>query len=159
MNVYAMNLQMLTTEAILILFIWFLFNFFHDKREYFRKAFQIINKLFYPIAVYIVLRYSVLERTPSDERLFTFFADYGNEFYRELFMNALLYIPVGMVFSVWIGPWAILIGFVMSIAIESWQFFNGTGLAQGTDVIMNTLGTAIGSLPWMAACLIKRMRR
>lgn len=37
----------------------------------------------------------------------------------------------------------------MDIEIESWQYMAGSGLAQGTDVIMNTLGAAIGSVPYV----------
>ena len=50
-----------------------------------------------------------------------------------------------------IGPVSltISIGFLISVSIESWQYFAGTGLAQGTDVIMNTLGAAIGTIPWV----------
>ena len=100
-------------------------------------------------ALYGVLRYTVLGRSPSSEHSFVFFAAHTNEFYREMFMNALLYFPLGLSLTVLLGPWSILAAFALSLGIESWQYFAGTGLAQGTDVIMNTFGAAIGALPWI----------
>lgn len=102
------------------------------------------------VAIYGILLYTVFGRTPSDNRTFVFAAPYTNEFHREMFMNALLYYPFGLSLSVFLGPWSILVAFLSSVAIESWQYLTGSGLAQGTDVIMNTLGAAIGALP----CLI-----
>lgn len=69
-------------------------------------------------------------------------------------MNGLLYVPFGINLSVLIGPWSVLAALILSVVIESWQFFAGTGLAQGSDVLMNTLGAAIGLIPYM---VIKRL--
>lgn len=74
-------------------------------------------------------------------------------------MNAFLYFPLGLSLSVLIGPWAILAAFVLSLGIETWQYFAGTGLAQGTDVICNTLGCAIGAIPWFVSRLMSRRKR
>ena len=81
--------------------------------------------------------------------LYGFINRYTNDFYRELFMNALLYYPFGLTLAAFIGPWSILAAFLCSFAVETWQYIAGTGLAQGTDVILNTLGCAIGTLPWI----------
>ena len=102
----------------------------------------------------------MLGRTPSEEHTFVFAASIGSEFFRELFMNALLYYPLGLSLSVFLGPWAILVAFLTSVAIESWQYLSGSGLAQGTDVIMNTLGAAIGVLPYLIVKhVVKRQKR
>ncbi len=76
--------------------------------------------------------------------------------YREMYMNALLYYPFGLSLTVLIGPWSILISFILSILIELWQYLAGTGVAQGTDVIMNSLGAAIGALPWIIVYFLKK---
>lgn len=102
------------------------------------------------VSLYGVLKCSVLGRTPTDKHVLTFWASYSNEFGRELFMNALLYYPFGLTLTGLIGPWSILVAFLLSVVIEVWQFSAGTGLAQGTDVIMNTVGCAVGALPWLA---------
>lgn len=67
-------------------------------------------------------------------------------------MNVFLYFPLGLTLSVLTGPWSVLMGFVLSLSIESWQYIAGTGLAQGTDVICNTLGVAVGMIHLMKIC-------
>jgi glycopeptide antibiotics resistance protein len=37
----------------------------------------------------------------------------------------------------------------MSLEIEAWQYYVYTGFAQATDVLCNTLGCAVGALPWL----------
>lgn len=64
-------------------------------------------------------------------------------------MNALLYYPFGLSLTVLIGSWSILVAFLTSTLIESWQYLSDSGLAQGTDVVMNTLGATIGVLPYL----------
>ena len=111
------------------------------------------------VAIYGVLSYTVLGRTPSEEHTFVF-ATHNSESGREMFMNALLYYPLGLSLSVFLGPWSILITFLSSVVIESWQYLSGSGLAQGTDVIMNTLGAAIGALPFLIVReIVKRQKR
>ncbi len=68
----------------------------------------------------------------------------------EIVYNALFFLPLGMYLSflnvtkkAWHG---ILIGFAVSIAFEAVQFVFKIGASDITDVIMNTLGTAIGVL-------------
>ena len=39
-----------------------------------------------------------------------------------------------------------IISFLLSLGIESWQFAAGTGIAQGTDVLCNTLGACMGGM-------------
>ena len=64
-------------------------------------------------------------------------------------MNAFLYFPLGLTLSCLIGPWAIVAGFMLSVSIESWQYLECTGLAQGTDVLCNTIGMAVASVSWV----------
>lgn len=132
--------------VILWLFIEFLIN--KINKPWSMLMWGAVNATGLLFALYCILFYTVLGRTPSDQHIFTFFAPYTNEFYREMLMNAFLYFPFGLTLSTLIGPVSILVGFVVSLAIESWQYFAGTGVAQGTDVIMNTLGAAIGTIPW-----------
>jgi len=68
----------------------------------------------------------------------------------EIVYNALFFLPLGMYLSflnvtkkAWHG---ILIGLTVSIAFEAVQFAFKIGASDITDVIMNTLGTAIGVL-------------
>lgn len=103
-----------------------------------------------------IMKFTVLGRVPTGQQTYSFAAQFDNEYYREMFMNALLYFPLGLSLTVLIGPWSILAAFMLSLGIETWQYFAGTGLAQGTDVIMNTLGAAIGALPFL---IVKRIQK
>lgn len=99
------------------------------------------------LATVLVLWLTVWNRTPSEEHVFTWAAAYTNEFFREMFMNAVLYVPFGLAACGLIGPWGVLAGFLLSAGVEAWQYATGAGLAQGTDVLCNTLGAAVGMLP------------
>ena len=66
-----------------------------------------------------------------------------------MLMNVFLFFPFGLSLTVLIGKWSVLAAFLLSVTIEVWQYYAGTGLAQGTDVICNTLGCAIGMIPWV----------
>ena len=60
-------------------------------------------------------------------------------------MNCFLYFPFGLTLGevqrrkVWSGA------FFVSLLIEIWQFMAGTGVAQGTDLLCNTIGAVLGS--------------
>lgn len=145
---YATNLSTIYLYIASGLLFWTFLSGLAQKRRKLKNAWKSVNFIGVLIAFYGILSYTVLHRVPSDNHIFTFFADYSNESYREMLMNAFLYYPFGLTLSTLIGPVSILVGFVVSLAIESWQYFAGTGVAQGTDVIMNTLGAAIGAIPW-----------
>ena len=121
-----------------------------------RKFWIIFNVIICLPVLYLVLRYTVLYRTPSDDHQFMFFAPFNSEFYRELLMNVLLFYPLGLTLTVLIGPWSILVAFILSFGIESWQYIAGTGVAQVSDVLMNTLGCAIGTVPYLIRFYVER---
>lgn len=153
MYIYVKNLLTLTLYAITVGVFSTVLLYVGRKRDRIVKTIAVLH--FLP-AIYGILSFTVLSRTPSITRNFVFAASYTNEFYREMFMNALLYYPVGLSLTVLIGPWSILAAFILSSSIETWQYFAGTGFAQGTDLLMNTMGAAIGSIPWFAARWLKK---
>lgn len=156
MHIYVQKLSTLSIYASFIFLAFTAMLYFTRNEGVLTRSLATI--LFFA-AIYGVLSYTVLGRNPSDNHTFVF-ATNNSESAREMFMNALLYYPLGLSLTVLIGPWSILIAFILSIAIESWQYLAGTGLAQGTDVIMNTLGSAIGSMPWIiVSVIIKRQKK
>ena len=77
------------------------------------------------------------------------------EMYRSMLMNVFLFEPLGLSLpgvlykrkhSVMIS---ILVGFLLSILIESIQYFYFLGRCEVDDVIMNTLGCFIGTTPYL----------
>ena len=149
MNIYVMNMNLLTYITIGALIIW---GIMLAKFKRISKIMALIGTV---IAVYAVLSYTMIGRTPSSTHTFAFFSSNKYEFKREMFMNVLLYVPFGMMISALVGSWTVLIAFILSLLIEIWQYKMGTGLAQGTDVIMNTIGALIGSLPCFIVKYIK----
>lgn len=123
-----------------------------------KKQWKIFNMAVIPAALYVIYRMTVAGRQPSDSHVFVWASGYSNEFWREMIMNAFLYVPLGLSLTAMIGPWSILAALLCSASIETWQYFAGTGLAQGTDVIMNTLGCAIGAIPWFLSRGIEKKR-
>ena len=145
---YATNLSTIYLYIASGLLFWSFLSYLAQKRRKLKIVWKAVNFIGVIISAHIILSYTVLNRTLSDNHTFVWYAEIGTEFYREMLMNAFLYYPFGLTLSTLIGPVSILVGFVVSLAIESWQYFAGTGVAQGTDVIMNTLGAVIGMMPW-----------
>lgn len=113
-----------------------------------RRAFVVVNVLFVAVAFWGILSYTILGRMPSGGHVFVLSMDPSRgEFVREMFMNVLLYLPLGLSLSALVGPWAALVGLLLSVGVEGWQYFAGTGTAQATDVICNALGCALGTMP------------
>ena len=109
------------------------------------------NALGVVLSIYLILALTTLRRTPSDTHTLVFALPGSGDFLREMVMNAALYFPLGLCLSVLIGKKTIFAAFLLSLGIEAWQYFTGSGVAQGTDLIMNTLGAALGTLPLLFA--------
>ena len=141
-NIYAARPWVVVILALAAVFIWGLLG-----RIVPRRVWKPVCGAAALLATVLVLWLTVWNRTPSEEHVFTWAAAYTNEFFREIFMNAVLYVPFGLAACGLIGPWGVLAGFLLSAGVEGWQYATGAGLAQGTDVLCNTLGAAVGMLP------------
>lgn len=141
-NIYVARPWVVVILALAAVFIWGLLG-----RIVPRRVWKPVCGAAALLATVLVLWLTVWNRTPSEEHVFTWAAAYTNEFFREMFMNAVLYVPFGLAACGLIGPWGVLAGFLLSVGVEGWQYATGAGLAQGTDVLCNTLGAAVGMLP------------
>lgn len=141
-NIYVARPWVVVILALAAVFIWGLLG-----RIVPRRVWKPVCGVAALLATVLVLWLTVWNRTPSEEHVFTWAAAYTNEFFREMFMNAVLYVPFGLAACGLIGPWGVLAGFLLSAGVEGWQYATGAGLAQGTDVLCNTLGAAVGMLP------------
>lgn len=141
-NIYVARPWVVVILALAAVFIWGLLG-----RIVPRRVWKPVCGVAALLATVLVLWLTVWNRTPSEEHVFTWAAAYTNEFFREMFMNAVLYVPFGLAACGLIGPWGVLAGFLLSAGVEVWQYATGAGLAQGTDVLCNTLGAAVGMLP------------
>lgn len=151
-NIYVARPWVVVILALAAVFIWGLLG-----RIVPRRVWKPVCGAAALLATVLVLWLTVWNRTPSEEHVFTWAAVYTNEFFREMFMNAVLYVPFGLAACGLIGPWGVLAGFLLSAGVEGWQYATGAGLAQGTDVLCNTLGAAVGMLPvWANRRLTKK---
>lgn len=151
-NIYVARPWVVVILALAAVFIWGLLG-----RIVPRRVWKPVCGAAALLATVLVLWLTVWNRTPSEEHVFTWAAAYTNEFFREMFMNAVLYVPFGLAACGLIGPWGVLAGFLLSAGVEVWQYATGAGLAQGTDVLCNTLGAAVGMLPvWVNRRLTKK---
>ena len=141
MHVYAWNYPTVIGIMLIGLIIWNLLPHYIPE-----KIWKLLNLAGTCIAALLILKFTVWGRIPQPQHRFAFAAPVSSEFYLEMIMNVFLYFPLGLTLSVLTGPWSVLMGFVLSLSIESWQYIAGTGLAQGTDVICNTLGVAVGMI-------------
>lgn len=141
-NIYVARPWVVVILALAAVFVWWLLG-----RIVPRRVWKPVCGAAALLATVLVLWLTVWNRTPSEEHVFTWAAAYTNEFFREMFMNAVLYVPFGLAACGLIGPWGVLAGFLLSAGVEVWQYATGAGLAQGTDVLCNTLGAAVGMLP------------
>lgn len=86
---------------------------------------------------------------------FHYAAEVGQFHKREVFLNVLIFIPVG----IWLKMFAIptrkaaFLGLLSSLALETCQFLFAIGASDITDLLTNTLGTAVG------VCLYALLRK
>ena len=78
------------------------------------------------------------------------------EFYRTMYMNVLLFIPLGLSLPFVLPScikhkvlFAILIGFLISTGVEAAQFVFCIGRGETDDVIMNIAGVVIGTTSYL----------
>lgn len=114
-----------------------------------KKLWTILNIPVVGAALAVIVYCTVWGRSMSGEHRFVLANAYSNDFYREMIMNVFLYYPLGLSLTAVLGPQAVLAAFCLSLGIETWQYAAGTGLAQGTDILCNTLGCALGAVPWL----------
>lgn len=72
---------------------------------------------------------------------------YSFSFFIYIFVgNLIWFVPMGLLLPLLTGCgiWVILYGFLLSLCIEVGQFIFGTGVTEVEDLILNTMGTALG---------------
>ena len=150
---YAMALHKVFQIMVVVIAAWsFITYWFHigtEKLSIKKKGWMILNGILLLAALYGILSYTVIGRNPRYDHVFVFTAAYSGEFWREMVMNVFLYFPLGICLPNVVSGYkrAVFLAFFLSFGIEMWQLAAGTGLSQGTDIVCNTLGVAIGGIP------------
>ena len=131
-----------------------------------RKTWKLFNAVVICASLFGIIGLTVLNRTGGTHdvilRPFTTFeeAQIQPELYRAMLMNVFLFVPLGLsmpnvieIATKYSKRWkpvtsvllAITFGFLLSTTIEYLQYRYSLGHCEVDDVIMNTLGTAIGA--------------
>ena len=85
---------------------------------------------------------TIIGRTIKPEPVFQgLFWEVQNGMWKDIWLNILLFIPIGLLFGGWKG---LIWGFVLSCSIEAVQYFGRLGYCEIDDVVNNTIGTGIG---------------
>ena len=151
-TIYAMNPASLVLVMISALLLWNLMD------SAFRvKYWRAVNILFAFLSVFAILYATLLNRTVGEHEIslrpFRLLYDSEPELTRAMFMNILLFFPLGLSMSTALPGkrWfrialTVATGFFLSLSVEYTQFRYGLGVAELDDVICNTLGCVVGSL-------------
>ncbi|MBR3144997.1 MAG: VanZ family protein [Clostridia bacterium] len=140
-RVYCWNLPFVWFLMILSIIVWALLGIMINKKIYKR-----LNIILAILSTAFIFYFTIYGREYSGEHTFVFFEPYTEEFIREMVMNIFLYLPLGLSFTALFGKWAAVIPVILSVGIELWQYNCCTGVAQGSDIIMNILGFLLGYL-------------
>ena len=151
--VYPRNLWLVIGISVAVTVLWVAFD-----RKIKRKQWKIINLMLLVASAAVILELTVFSRTKGESSFYPvpFYslraAKQYPEFYRLSVMNIFLFVPFGLSLPVvlpekvrWRASLAVLGGCLFSVMIEFIQLRYGLGRFETDDIIMNTLGTALGA--------------
>lgn len=151
--IYVQKIQYVIAEIFVLPFIWAVFLLIFWKWKRFLHCVCIALSV---CSVAGILYTTLANRGGGSEvSLIPFMsfvqAQKQREIYRSMLMNMLLFEPLGLCLPLALPKrythkvrTAILFAFMLSVFIEASQFFFRLGLCETDDVIMNTLGAALG---------------
>ena len=142
--------QLLLIAAIVAL--WTMLN-----KDLLEKAKRIINTAFCTAIIFVIILLGLINRVTMDRNyyLVSFQLLFPLQMYRlqQIILNTLFFVPLGLtlpyVFTEKTSKpirISILCGFLLSLTVELLQLILRRGTFETTDIIMNTLGTATGTL-------------
>lgn len=164
--VYKQNIALLTIIFILYLILWSYISFRLFNRSI--RLIRAINGICSILMLVLILYYTVFSRNflYDDIQLIPFYSFYiaksNSEIYRSLFMNILLFIPLGVFMPYFLSGKPnkknifITIGFgvFLSVLIEFLQYQFELGRCETDDVLSNTLGATAGTVSY---CIYMRL--
>ena len=165
-GIYWTDLWLAAALLAAAVLIWALLN------ALFMKKLRIVSAVAAVIAVVLILTVTVFARgsvTVGCEFIpfSMLLSSFGDKYlFRSVVMNVFLFVPLGMTLpfafkasaALRIG-YTLLLGFILSAAVELMQLILQAGMTQTDDVICNTLGTAIGAVAYPLSLLWQRLLR
>ena len=146
------------------LIVWAIIGLFVQRRKNALALWRVINTVLSIVSFAGILHYTVIDRTGDSAHAMPFIRTIEHiqaqpELIREMIMNAFLFFPFGLT-----APYAlelavkknrniilitILSALVLSGCIELAQRVFSFGNAELSDIVMNTMGAAIGSVSYI----------
>ena len=163
-EIYVSNISTILIAIPLLLLVWSVIG------AAFYKRMQIIGAFVAVVAIAAILYLTIFSRGESGHGAdFVPFSSFQRakiqpEMYRSMLMNVFLFVPLGLALPFVFGGstakrilLTILIGFLLSAAVEAIQFFCNLGMTETDDVICNTVGIAIGSCAYPLLLLWRKL--
>lgn len=107
-----------------------------------RSKAQIIKGILVALVVIIILQITIFSRDAGQERIFKpLFWELKNEMWKDIWLNILLFMPLGAILG---GRKGIISGLILSCCIEFTQYVFCLGYCEMDDVLNNTVGASFG---------------
>lgn len=115
----------------------------------------LVFSVFLLVYILFLLYFALISRDPTAKydvrlKLFWGFSHPSGNGYRDLFLNLLSYIPIGIMVGLIVKEYriakAVLLGFLVSIVVELSQLIWKRGFFDVDDLFNNVVGALIGSL-------------
>lgn len=155
-SIYVLPLHIIVAMMIGLIVLWVILA----EKANGRLRWKLFNGAVFGAAAAVILYMTVYSRgeSPQAPVLIPFYsfveARIQPEFYRSMLMNVFLFEPIGLslpnILPQKTHPvvLAVMFAMLLSIGIEAAQFYFSLGRCETDDVIMNTLGAAIGGLAY-----------
>ena len=135
------------------------------------KAKRFVARIGVLLAVALILVFTLWRRSKGEaaELLLTPFVSFAKaqtqpEYYRTMFMNILLFLPLGLSLPHALSYrthhkllFTALTGILLSVGVEAIQYFFRLGKCETDDVIMNTVGVLLGMTSYGICYLCHRI--
>ena len=155
-RIYAQPLYLVVVEMVLLIMLWMWLKNRYGKQLWWR----LFNSAVFVIVVSAILYTTLYSRTKSYQvpvfiPFHSFFeAKKKPELYRTMLMNIFLFEPIGLSLPNILPKKAhpvvitVIIAILFSVIIEAAQYWFCLGRCEIDDVIMNTLGAAVGGIAY-----------
>ena len=161
-NFYALPLKSVMIIIAVLIFCWICGDIvFGSDKSLYRQVWINGNRILCILEFMLIIKMTLFGRTTGSRELelWPFYTlttiAYNNEAIRTMVMNVILFLPFGLTlpyiftkirnnYSRWMV--CIFTGFLISVVIETIQYYFGLGRAETDDVICNTFGCTLGVL-------------
>lgn len=163
-KIYALPLNWYAVFALAALFVWATVPRLLAGKEKGLRHWRVANTVLFLLSLYFILWMALLRRTPgaSERRVFTELFQsirlihIQPEQRRQIMLNILVFLPLGLSMSAALPErlskalrMALTVVFclLLSVLIEALQYYLAMGTTEVDDVVYNTFGALLGTLP------------